>query len=329
MSLRTVTFRLQLAVAAIAAVSLVASGAYAQKKKDADSDSDAPKKKKKDADADTKKADADADADADAAAAAAAAAKRREAKRKAAEDAAAAASTDDDDAKPVVKKKPKPEKSDDDKTNHERVVGHFGFSWFGVSSIPLGIGSPTGTTAVPAITLGTPITVSAPAVGIRYWLSNTVGIDAGIGLGYTGGSVTNNNVSVDKLGAFGFLIHAGLPLALASGKHISLQLTPETNLGFSHAAVAATVENNAPPAASLGGVRFDLGARIGGEIQFGFIGIPELALEGSIGAFFTYQQSSVTVGSANNTNSSIALTTANFHDPWDFFTSVVAARYYF
>jgi hypothetical protein len=127
------------------------------------------------------------------------------------------------------------------------------------------------------------------------------------------------------------LIHLGVPLSIVAGKHISLQITPETNLGFSHAAVAATppITAMSPPPASLGGTRFDLGARIGGEIQFGFIGIPELALEGSIGAFFTYQESTVSVGSASSTNSSLALTTANFHDPWDFFTSVVAARYYF
>ena len=321
MSLRTVTFHLHFAVAAIAALSLVASAAHAQTKK-------------RDADADAKKPDADADSDSDAAAAAA---RRREAKRRADEEAAAG----DDEPKPVVKRKPKPvvvEKPDEDKTDHERVVGHLGFSWFGVSSIPLGFGTPTGTTAQPGIAVGAALTVSAPAIGVRYWFSSLFGIDAGIGIGYSGGSVSTttvaangatNNTSVDKLGAFGFLIHAGVPISLVAGKHISLQITPETNLGFTHAAVAAPVENNPPPAANLSGVRFDLGARVGGEIQFGFIGIPELALEGSIGAFFTYQQNSVTDGAASHTDSSIALTTANFHNPWDFFTSVVAARYYF
>lgn len=240
-------------------------------------------------------------------------------------------STEEEPPKP--KKKKKADKPDDDRPDHERVVGHIGVSWFGVSQIPLGIGQPSGDGNNPSINLGTATTVNAPALGIRYWLSNTVGIDAGIGIGYSGGSVSDANgtttVKIDKLGAFGMLLHAGLPISLATGRHISLQLTPETNFGFAKATVSSPLPNNPPPNASLSGYRFDLGARIGGEVHFGFIGIPELALEGSIGMFFTYQSTGVTVGPASHTDSSIALTTASFNNPWDFFSSVVRARYYF
>jgi hypothetical protein len=83
------------------------------------------------------------------------------------------------------------------------------------------------------------------------------------------------------------------------------------------------------PDASLSGVRFDLGARIGGEVHFGFIGIPELSLEGSIGAFFTYQTWGVSAGAASVSDNSLGLSTASFNNPWDFFASVVRARYYF
>jgi hypothetical protein len=210
-----------------------------------------------------------------------------------------------------------------------------------VSSIPLGLGTPGGDAAAPTVNVdpkNDSIIVSAPALGIRYWLNTTLGIDVGIGLGYNGGSISltvpsptgTTTSKVDKLGAVGFLLHGGLPLALATGKHISLQVTPELNLGFAHASVAADMTMaNPPPNATLSGLRFDLGARIGGEVQFGFIGIPELALEGSIGAFFTYQQSGISVGPSSYSNSSIGFTTASFHSPWDFFASVVAARYYF
>jgi hypothetical protein len=252
-------------------------------------------------------------------------------------------SGDEEPPKPPPKKKPqaKTDKPEDERSDHERVVGHFGVSWFGVSTIPLGLGTPTGDANNPTIGLLPATTVSAPALGIRYWLSNSLGIDVGIGIGYNGGSITDTAPSgagittnkTDKLGAFGFLLHGGLPIALVSGKHISLQLTPETNIGFAHATVAAPPPNaavpNPPPNASLSGIRFDLGARIGGEVQFGFIGVPELALEGSIGAFFTYQQSSVSVGPTSHTDTSMGLTTASFHNPWDFFASVVSARYYF
>lgn len=252
----------------------------------------------------------------------------------------AAAHADDNDKSGDEEPKPRPKpklkaekvaKPDSEKNDHERVVGHFGVSWFGVSSIPLGIGAPAGNSANPAIALGNPsyVTISAPAIGVRYWLNEGLGIDAGIGIGYSGGSVEDNNVRVGKLGAFGMLFHAGLPLSIVSGKHISLQITPEANFGFAHASVASNVVDHPPPDASLSGMRLDIGARVGGEVQFGFIGLPELALEGSLGAFFTYQRNGVSVGPASHSDVSYSLTTASFHNPWDFFASVVSARYYF
>jgi hypothetical protein len=231
--------------------------------------------------------------------------------------------------KPPPPPPPTPEKTDESKTDHERMVGHIGVSWFGVSSLPMGIGQPTGTTDAPSYTVGQSITLSAPALGIRWWINQTVGIDVGVGVTYSGGSVSDNNVSVPKLGAFGMLLHGGVPFSLATGKHISLQLTPETNIGFTHATVASTATMDPPPSATLSGVRFDLGARIGGEVHFGFIGIPELSLEGSIGAFLTYQATGVSVGPASHSDSNVGFTTASFNSPWDFFSSVVRARYYF
>ena len=65
----------------------------------------------------------------------------------------------------------KVEKADEDKNDHERFIGHMGVSWFGVSQIPLGIGKPAGDFNNPSLTLGTPTTVAAPAIGIRYWFN--------------------------------------------------------------------------------------------------------------------------------------------------------------
>ena len=55
----------------------------------------------------------------------------------------------------------------------------------------MGMGSPTGTTTAPGLTVGAPITISAPALGIRWWFNQTVGIDVGVGFGYTGGSTSD------------------------------------------------------------------------------------------------------------------------------------------
>jgi hypothetical protein len=244
---------------------------------------------------------------------------------------------DSGDEEPPPKKKKPPEppkpKPDDERPDHDRVVGRLGVSWFGVSTIPMGMGAPSGTADNPSLMVSAPITINAPALGIRWWFNQTLGIDVGLGFGYSGGSTTDTtgttSTSTSKLGAFGMLIHGGVPLSLATGKHISLQITPETNLGFAHASVSPTAPMSGLPSAGLNGFRFDLGARIGGEVQFGFIGIPELSLEGSIGAFFTYQSTGVSAGPASHNDSSVGLTTASFNNPWDFFASVVRARYYF
>ena len=205
--------------------------------------------------------------------------------------------------------------------------------WMGVSQIPLGQGTQGGTPTVVTVTPSAPVILNAPSLGIRWWFNQTLGIDVGLGFAYSGGSSTLNtgttSTSTSKQGQFGMLIHGGVPLSLATGKHISLQITPELNLGFTHASQAPMGTATGLPDASLSGVRFDLGARIGGEVHFGFIGVPELSLEGSIGAFFSYQTSGISAGAASFSDSSIGLTTASFNNPWDFFTSVVRARYYF
>jgi hypothetical protein len=244
----------------------------------------------------------------------------------------------EDEPPPPKKKKPPPPPpvKDDDKSDHDRMVGHLGVGWMGVSTIPLGMGTVGGTANAVTVTPGNPasIDLSAPSLGIRWWFNPTLGIDVGLGFAYSGGSTTaatgTTSTSTSKLGAFGMLIHGGVPIALAQGKHISLQITPETNIGFTHASVAPQgAAATGLPNATLSGVRFDLGARIGGEVHFGFIGIPELSLEGSIGAFFTYQSTGISAGAASYNDNSVGLTTASFNSPWDFFTSVVRARYYF
>jgi hypothetical protein len=214
-------------------------------------------------------------------------------------------------------------------TDHNAMVGKFGISWFGVSSIPIGTGTPVGTGDDPEIAPGAPASVSTPAIGIRYWLNDRIGIDAGAGISIAAGDARNVTSGVDKQTIFSMLAHAGMPFSVASGKHISLQLIPEMNLGFAVSSVEPVQGPNPPPNATLTGVRFDVGARIGGEVHFGFMDIPELSLEGSVGLFLTYQATKAEVATAFASQYNILVTTAAYQNPWDIFTSYVRARYYF
>lgn len=247
---------------------------------------------------------------------------------------------EDEKEKPAEEVKPTPPtqpaaaateapKADSGDSDHQKMVGRMGVSWFGLSTIPIATGTPAGNADLPAVAAGAPASVQTPAIGIRYWLTPKLGIDAGVGVSLSAGGARNVTVGVDKATVFSGLIHGGMPVSFVTGKHISLQLIPEMNLGFAVSSVEPVQQPNPPPNATLTGVRFDLGARIGGEVHFGFMDIPELSLEGSVGAFMTYQATKISVAEAFASQSNFLVTTASYQNPWDIFTSYVRARYYF
>jgi hypothetical protein len=206
----------------------------------------------------------------------------------------------------------------DEAPDHDKVVNHFAVGYFGVTNLPIGPGA-VGTNFVPT-----------PIIGARYWLMRGIGIDGGIGFSTLSGSTETvtggTSVTADHNSQLGFALHVGVPLALAAGHHFTFELVPETNLGFT----SGTLKNPNPgPDTNLSGFLWQLGARIGGEIQFGFIGIPELALEGSVGLYMQRQvaKSSVDPNSASDGAWSVATTVGS--NPWAIFTNNISALYYF
>ena len=160
------------------------------------------------------------------------------------------------------------------------MVNHFAFGYFGLSQLPIaGVGSGPGG-AVRDV-------VNAPVIGVRYWFNERVGIDGGLGFGLQAGSTETvtptTDVNADKPDKWGLGFHAGVPLAFAHATHYVFEVVPEANVGFTSGSIKG------PPGApdqSLSGFRLDLGARVGAEVHFGFIGIPQLALQASIGLYF-------------------------------------------
>jgi hypothetical protein len=225
-------------------------------------------------------------------------------------------------------------KVEDDSPDHERFIGHFAVGYFGISQIPIG----TATAAPPGGGITNPGagTVTSPIIGIRYWLKRGMGIDAGIGIGYSGGGTTvvngNTTTTVSNPSAFGFALHAGVPLALAEGHHYVFEFVPETTFGFATGGVKGQAggPGGAPgPDTSLNGIRFDLGARIGAELHFGFIGVPELALQASVGLYLQYGQSSVSQGPNSVSTNNTTFATTVMGDPWAIFADTISAMYYF
>ena len=268
---------------------------------------------------------------------------------------AAAAATDDDE--PASKKAASVSAATGGATaaaaggnDHDLWVGRLGFGWYGIGQVPIGVGAATGSTDDPSLAVSAAATLSAPAIGARYWLSPTMGIDGAIGFGLSSGQLSaqtsaagavgggpacpqNASCTQDKVSTSAFFLHAGLPLVLGEGKHIAILAIPELNVGFASGTVkdykAPGDTSKAFPDTSLSGFLLDIGARAGAEVYFGFIGIPQLALEGSIGAYYRTENTQVKVGSVSYKDSNTLISTSNINNPWDFFRSNVAARYYF
>jgi hypothetical protein len=185
-------------------------------------------------------------------------------------------------------------------TDHDGVVGHIGVTLFPTQAIPFPVAEAN---------------LNAPVIGVRYWLLPNLGFDGGLGIGwYTGSGPA----------PFAMAFHAGVPIALASTKHFTFLVTPEANLAFAHM--------NTPvpgmPNVTDDGFLFDMGGRVGAEIQFGFIGIPQLALQGSVGLLFTHAETNTNAAGMPPSTHQNNLTTTVGATPWAIFTNAIQATYY-
>lgn len=196
--------------------------------------------------------------------------------------------------------------------DHDQMVGKFGLSYFGAMNVPL------------ASAVNGP-GVDAQLVGVRYWLDNKLGIDAALGLGLSTGSTKFGGSSTDLATPSAFALMAGVPFALASGQHYTFFAEPEIRLGFAgrSATVGGTKIDDS-------GFRFDFGARAGAELQFGFIGIPQLALDATVSLLGTVRSGSTkTSGAPDQSFSTFTFATDLQNQPWNIFFTNVVVRYYF
>jgi hypothetical protein len=201
---------------------------------------------------------------------------------------------------------------------HEAVVGRLGVGWLGTADVPVGPASQAGNAPIPT-----------PIVGVRYWLNSTLGIDAGLGV-FTISSATRTeattNVTVEGPARTSFVLHAGVPIALADAGNFTFLVIPELDVGIGTGSIKGT---GGMPNTDLSGFLLEGGLRAGAEVFFGFIGIPQLSLEGSVGVFLSSSSGKVSSGGASTRFSSFVLSTSSVAQPWDIFRKDIAARYYF
>lgn len=216
-------------------------------------------------------------------------------------------------------------------SDHDAMAGHLALGYLGFMNIPVGaIGNPNSNVFA---------TTAAPIVGMRYWLNSGMGIDAGLGLTTTFGSTKTEaaglSTSVNATAPTGIGVHFGVPIALSAARHYAFEIIPEMNLAYAQQAISTEANNNGG-ALDLSGLHVDLGARAGAEIHFGFIGVPELSLVGSIGLRASINQGKTeqspppgTAGvTAKATDTRTVIETTVGNNPWDIFTGNISAFYY-
>jgi hypothetical protein len=212
-------------------------------------------------------------------------------------------------------------------TDHALMVHHFGVGFFGVLALPTMSctgGMPTGATCP----VDTTATLSAPTIGARYWLDERMAIEAALGFGVTSSGVTvetgNTSTDINNPHFFGLALHGGLPLVFATSAHFAFEVVPELNIGFVSGGWSGPNDD-----ISLSGFLLQLGGRVGAEIHFGFIDIPQLALQGSVGVHMTYEGRSQSGGGTDTSSHRFNFGTTLQGEPWDIFTGNIAAIYYF
>ena len=217
---------------------------------------------------------------------------------------------------------------EDPTSDHEKVVGHIGVGYMGLTSVPVAADAGTGIGNV----------IQAPVIGVRWWLAERVGLDLGLGLGLAssstetvtpgaGGTVTT---TTDAPSVFAIAFHGGVPLVLAHQKHYKFLVIPELNI----ARGSFTVTPANAPEVSHTGFLFNVGARIGAEIHFGFVGLPQLALQASVGLNLGIENRKQSATAPNGvetsaSNSTFRLGTTVQSDPWAIFANSISALYYF
>jgi len=204
-------------------------------------------------------------------------------------------------------------------SDHDSVVGSFGIGFFGISEIP-----------VYWYPISTPIedSIPVPTLGVRYWLSSLLGIEAALGIGWSSYSAEDEiGTEIDMPSFFGFALHGGLPLALAHAGHFTFEVIPDINFGVSTGS-EENISTGSPEDIDSSGILFQIGGRLGAELQFGFVGVPQLSLLTTFGAHFSYESRSASVQGGDRSEDRLHFGTTIGSEPWRSFMGSINLIYY-
>ena len=182
--------------------------------------------------------------------------------------------------------------------------------------------------------------IVVPRFGARYWVNETLGFDVSFGISYDAGDEARDVPNADPTlsstsqqstpSTTAFAMRFAVPLSVYSYSHFNFIVMPEIDVGYSNASQEAyelSVDGQ-PLDLGLSGFGLGLGVKIGGELSFGFIDVPGLALEAAWGVRFESARRRGDIGDAEHRINRTSFGTSWSRDPWQILAGGLALRYY-
>ncbi len=214
----------------------------------------------------------------------------------------------------------------------ERRLGSVGFGFLGTASVLRSVVSPVQDPFTGRVSL-TDQRTTVPVLGVRWWTPwYRLGLELGVGVMVstsTAEQVVPNGLDLTPgPETFEWVVHASAPLVLGSTEHVIFFVAPEVRGARSTSKLSGGT--GTPDFAWT----FDFSAKAGVEIFFSFIGLDNLSIEAGVRVGLSHEYRSNVITNPLqpdrfNTNSTTRFATSLVANPWDLFTSTLAARYYF
>lgn len=230
------------------------------------------------------------------------------------------------------------------KTDHDKSVGSWAVGFLGARQVPRAVAGP-GAVVIDANGSATltvdSASITVPTFGVRRWFNKRVGFELSLGFNIQGGDVEqaipnpdpsqSRRVDASTPSAKAFALRGGVPISVYAAKHLNVLFLPEFDFGISSQTIEGVNESTTgdPLELQLSGLVVGAGARLGAELSFGFIDVPQLALQSAWGARFEWRRRSGKIGDAEMNLSEQAVGTSWFGSPWDIFAGSISLLYYF
>jgi hypothetical protein len=134
---------------------------------------------------------------------------------------------------------------------------------------------------------------------------------------------------------FGFGLHAGVPLAVAESKHVTIEIIPYLQYLYGGSNITTGSGMTQTDYSNSHNI-FQLGGRLAAEVQFGFLGMPQLSVTAQFGLALAWQGTSFdtnhpyAMGRTSESASSLSIgTNIGAFSVQDILSTGISATYYF